>query len=57
MLFLLVIFALMGIVFISLIPLTLGYAYDVFFPAGEGQINGTFNTMANVTGLLMVIVL
>ena len=47
--------AVMGIVFISSIPLLFDYSCDVLFPVSEAQITGCLNASGNIFGVVMVL--
>ena len=48
--------AIMGIVFISSMPLTFDYGCDILFPAGEAQITGTLMASSQLVGVIFVLI-
>jgi hypothetical protein len=51
-----VLFGVMGVVFISIIPLSFGYGCDVLYPAGEAQITGCLLSTANIFAAILVLI-
>lgn len=52
-----VLICVLGAVMIGLFPILFDFACDVLFPAGEAQIVGCMNTLGNVLGTIIVILI